>query len=155
MSQLSPSEKKGILIVSAVILTGFIIQYLQPHFVHKELYDYSVQDSIFRVISAQQATTSISEKDSLLDDMIYDRESPVKEKPDKEKTLNLKININSASQKELEKLPRIGPATAKNIIEYRTENGAFKTFEDLKKVKRIGPKTIELLKPHVIFNDPE
>ena len=59
------------------------------------------------------------------------------------------ININSAGQKELEKLPRIGPATAKNILKYREENGSFKTIDEILKVKRIGPKTLELIKPYI------
>lgn len=153
MSQLSPSEKKGILIVSAVILVGFIIQYFQPHFIHKELYDYSVQDSIFRVISTSQL--KVSEADSSIEETAYKADVAAEKYPRKEKDLKQKININSAGQKELEKLPRIGPSTAKNIIEYRTEHGPYKNFDDLKKVKRIGPKTVELLKPHVIFNNPE
>ena len=63
------------------------------------------------------------------------------------------ININTASQKELERLPRIGPATAKNIIEFRELNGPFKSFSDIKKVKRIGPKTLEKIKPFITFAD--
>ena len=56
------------------------------------------------------------------------------------------ININTASETELQKLPRIGPATAKKIIEYRNQHGAFKKIEDIKNVPRIGEKTFEKLK---------
>lgn len=54
------------------------------------------------------------------------------------------ININTASAKELENLNRVGPKTAQKIINYRTENGRFKSIEALKKVNGIGPKTIEI-----------
>lgn len=48
------------------------------------------------------------------------------------------ININTASQRELEKLPRIGEKTAEKIISYREENGPFQTKEELKNVPGIG-----------------
>ncbi len=57
-----------------------------------------------------------------------------------------KININTASQAELETLPRIGPAVARKIIEYRTTNGDFKKIEDIMKVKGISEKIFAQIK---------
>ncbi|SHE44724.1 helix-hairpin-helix domain-containing protein [Caloramator proteoclasticus] len=57
-----------------------------------------------------------------------------------------KININTASIEELKKLPRIGDALAKRIIEYRNKNGPFKRIEDLKNVSGIGDKMFENIK---------
>ena len=45
------------------------------------------------------------------------------------------VNINTASSAELEALPGIGPAKAKSIVEYRQKNGAFKSVEELNKLK--------------------
>ncbi|ELK92042.1 competence ComEA helix-hairpin-helix repeat region domain protein [Neisseria meningitidis M7124] len=56
------------------------------------------------------------------------------------------VNINAASQQELEALPGIGPAKAKAIAEYRAQNGAFKSVDDLTKVKGIGPAVLAKLK---------
>ena len=56
------------------------------------------------------------------------------------------ININTASQGDLEKLPGIGPVTAEKIILYRKENGVFATIEALQEVPGIGPVTFEGLK---------
>lgn len=49
-----------------------------------------------------------------------------------------KVNINTATQTELETLSGIGPSTALKIITYRSQNGKFKTIEDIKNVPGIG-----------------
>ena len=56
------------------------------------------------------------------------------------------ININTATQTELESLPGIGPVLAQRIIAYREANGSFKTIQDIIKVSGIASKTFELIK---------
>ena len=53
------------------------------------------------------------------------------------------VNLNTASRHLLAYVSGIGPALAKNIVDYRTENGPFASREGLKKVKRLGAKAFE------------
>ena len=61
-------------------------------------------------------------------------------------TKTKKININTANQSDLESLPGIGPSTATKIINYRNENGKFKSIEDLKEVSGIGESKFNKIK---------
>jgi len=61
-----------------------------------------------------------------------------------------KININKASQTELETIPGIGPSTALKIINYRKENGKFSKIEDIKNVSGIGDSKYEKIKDYII-----
>ncbi len=61
------------------------------------------------------------------------------------------VNVNTASVKELEVLPGIGEVLAQRIVEYRENNGPFKTPEDLLKVRGIGPKKLEEIRDLISF----
>ncbi|MCW3061456.1 MAG: Late competence protein ComEA, receptor, partial [Capsulimonas sp.] len=60
-----------------------------------------------------------------------------------------RININTASETDLERLPGVGPATAARIIDFRQTNGGFRTLDDLRDVKGIGEKKLAKLAPFV------
>jgi competence protein ComEA len=65
------------------------------------------------------------------------------------------VNINSADASQLAMLPRVGPSVADRIVDYRKENGPFKTIEDLMLVmlvQGIGEKTFQLLKPYLAIS---
>ena len=59
------------------------------------------------------------------------------------------VNINTATQTELESLPGIGPSLALKIINYRKENGKFSCIEDIKNVSGIGESKFKDLKPYI------
>ncbi len=67
----------------------------------------------------------------------------------KSEKITTKININTASVEELQTLKGIGPATAKSIILYREEYGAFSAIEEIMNVKRIGEKTFAKIKERI------
>ena len=57
------------------------------------------------------------------------------------------VNLNTATQAQLETLPGVGAKAAQRILEYRQKNGSFKKVEDLMNVKGIGEKAFLKLKP--------
>lgn len=63
-------------------------------------------------------------------------------------SMNL-VNINTATQTELETLTGIGPSTALKIIKYREENEKFKTIEEIKNVAGIGDSKFEAIKDEI------
>lgn len=66
-----------------------------------------------------------------------------------------KININTASEKELTQLEGIGPAKAAEIVKYREAKGSFETPEELMKVKGIGKKIFESNKDRIVAGMPD
>ena len=52
------------------------------------------------------------------------------------------VNMNYADELGLQALSGIGPVLAKRIVEYREENGHFKTIQELEKVQGIGPSLL-------------
>ncbi|WP_024833605.1 helix-hairpin-helix domain-containing protein [Ruminiclostridium josui] len=69
-----------------------------------------------------------------------------KESNSSESSKSKLLNINKASQAELEELPNVGPATAKAIIEYREQNGGFAKLTDIMKITGIKQKTFDKIK---------
>ena len=72
-----------------------------------------------------------------------------KESSSKSKSENLMININTANEEELQKLPGIGSSIASKIITYRKENGKFNTIEDIKNVSGIGESKFNNIKNNI------
>ncbi|MBO9579079.1 MAG: helix-hairpin-helix domain-containing protein, partial [Microbacteriaceae bacterium] len=56
-----------------------------------------------------------------------------------------RVDLNTADRAALETLPRVGPAMADRIIAWRTENGGFRSVDDLRQVSGIGDKTFDAL----------
>ena len=71
-----------------------------------------------------------------------------------ENAADARININTASQKELTSLPGIGDTKAAAILADRTENGFYEAPEDLKRVSGIGDATFEKLKDRITTGNP-
>ena len=66
-----------------------------------------------------------------------------------------RVDLNSADEQELTAIPGIGEAIARRIVEWREEHGPFRRVEDLLKVKGIGEKSLQRLRPHVTVGESD
>jgi len=90
--------------------------------------------------------SEISKNDSLLIIQNEKREN---------QTINLKININTADEGELMKLPGIGTVLSKRIINYRNSVGKFKIVSEIIKINGIGKKKFEKILPHIYIESKD
>ncbi len=144
---LTQSEKRTIIIIVSVILIAAGIQIFTASSIAPPSIDYSESDSLFSRLSHIRPEIS---KNQLIPKRISNegRSKIIQSDPVK-KNENLLLNINRATKQEFTQLPRIGPAIAERIINYRVSHGLFKSISDLQKIKGIGPKTFKKIKPYL------
>jgi comEA protein len=126
------NEQKVFLFLSVVLLAGIGIKYYKNYAgpAENQHFDYSQTDSIFDSRNKMLMTDSLLVNSS---------------KP----SMKIKININTASKKDLVELPGIGETMAARIILFREEKGSFKSLAELKKVKGVGDKKFDRLKDFI------
>jgi len=146
----TPKERRALIILLLVLLASALVQWLLPGRMLTGGYDYTLEDSLFAELAAD-TLQAVKENITQTKQKIYVPSPPSK----KTKTSSLpalkSININSAARAQLVRLPGIGPKTAQAIIAFRTANGPFQKVEELTKVKRIGPKTLEKIRPYIVL----
>jgi competence ComEA-like helix-hairpin-helix protein len=64
------------------------------------------------------------------------------------------VNLNTATAAQLQEVPGIGPATADKILKMRKSYGPFKSVDDLRAIKGIGPKRMEKMRKYVTVRKP-
>lgn len=65
------------------------------------------------------------------------------------RTARFEVDINTAAWPELAQLPEVGETLARRIVATREHSGPFLDHDDLRRVKGIGPKTLEKLRPYL------
>ncbi len=65
-----------------------------------------------------------------------------------------RVVVNVASEEELTRLPGVGPTRAKAIVALRSRLGRLRSLNDLRRVKGIGRRSLERLRPHAVLDPP-
>ncbi len=133
-------KKTAILIIAVIFLVQKSFVYFREKKETNEIVFYTLPSQSQSQTATRQAAEN--EKDEDVTETISSEIQVSKENGDK-------ININTASAVELQKLYRIGPAISERIIEYRQSYGDFETIEEIKEVKGIGDKIFEQIKEHI------
>ena len=60
------------------------------------------------------------------------------------------VDLNTATQAELENVDGIGPKKAQAIIDFRKKNGSFKSVDDLDKVPGFGKKSVDMMRKNIV-----
>ncbi|MBN1542419.1 helix-hairpin-helix domain-containing protein [candidate division KSB1 bacterium] len=137
MLALNPQEKRAILFLLTTLLAGAGIKYTRNIRQQRLNSAWSAaHDSLFTVFRQQ----AVAEE--------FPAES-IAHQPVQKTDLIFRVNINTASVRQLQTLVKIGPALAQRIVDYRKENGSFKTIEDIQNVRGIGRKTFDKIKDHI------
>lgn len=149
MFSFNRNEQIILLLLCGVLIVGIVIRYLDskdPDYIP----DFEVHKNAVEVPSPEEKA-EVSQVTSLTH-----RQSSVEVPSPKEDVPLVRelIDINSATAKEFERLHGIGPQIAGRIVAYREKNGAFKRVDDITKVRGIGPKTLERLRPHLTMSTP-
>jgi len=72
------------------------------------------------------------------------------EDPHERDEIEFQVDLNTAEAAELRLLPGVGEKIAQRIIDSRTKDGRFQSVDDLQRVRGIGPKTLERIKPYLL-----
>jgi|SRR5208282_4173788 len=64
------------------------------------------------------------------------------------------VDLNTATEKELQQLPGVGPTTAKAIVQFRTKGGRFRRVEDLLVIRGISESKLQKMRPYITIGPP-
>ena len=139
MLNFTRQERRILFVLVCTFLVGLIIKGIQHNRNEKHLQSLESSarkfDLVYRAIASGQPEAPV-QTEARISPQTKDRDT-------------LRVDINSAPEKMLVQLPRIGPVLASRIVEYRTRNGYFHTLDDITKVKGIGTKTLERIRPYI------
>lgn len=136
------NEQRIFLLLSLIFLAGVSIRLYKAYFVPPPArqFDYTALDKEFEERSKRLQTLSQEPRTARDTTSSERRARPAK-----------KVNLNVATKSELLALPGVGESIATEILKFREAHGAFSSVDQLRKIKGIGTKKLEKIRPYVIL----
>ena len=133
------NEQRIFLFLSVVFVAGVSVRAYRAYFTPPPVrqFDYSASDKEFEERSKYLTAAPPAEGTNDTSSATGGRKA------------KKKINLNTATKDDLVSLPGIGESIAEQILIYRDEHGEFSSVEQLRKIKGIGAKKFEKLRPYV------
>ena len=160
---ITSSESSALLFVAVLMLAGFGMRHGESVAVPHAAETYAALDSAFAARSAVnpvEGTGKVEGSDQVvLAAAAAEAQTAETARPRTPrrpaKPGPVRMNVNTASEQLLQRLPGIGPKMAERIIEYRAAHGDFLRPRDVIRVKGIGPKTFEKLAPYLFVESEQ
>lgn len=136
---ITKGESTALAVVVTMFVTGLLLQHLRPQ-PPVPANTYAAVDSVFNARSQQTDSQQLVTAAAFMPDT-SDTLEP------KEPKEAVRMNLNTATGRQLQQLSGVGPVLAQRILAYRKQNGAFVRVDELMEVSGIGPKTLDSIKP--------
>lgn len=158
-SGFTKTEISTLFFVLIIFISGLVIRFtgIDENNEPKKKFTYSYQDSLFKALSnrdnfkAKPFKKNEKRVDSEVELSDFSRKNLKSKKNKNSQPKESSININTASEKTLTKLPGIGKTIASRIVKLRNQKGGFKNLDELIEVKRIGLKKLNSIKKFIFI----
>ncbi len=148
---LTSAEASALLFVAVVALVGLTAQHLDAQ---RAAFGPDHYAALYDELAARSAPADSTEADSTAADSVAaTAEAPARIRSAKPGPV--RMNLNTASAGQLQRLPRIGPKMAERVIAYREEHGPFARASHVVRVRGIGAKTFEQLEPYLFVDEAD
>ena len=154
---ITSAEASALLFVAVVTLVGITAQHLDAQ---RAAFGPDHYAALYDELAARSTAADSTEADSTAADSVAAglaaaerAEAPARSRSAKPGPV--RMNLNTASAQQLQRLPRIGPKMAERIIAYREEHGPFARASHVVRIRGIGPKTFEQLEPYLFVDEAD
>lgn len=149
---ITSAEASALLFVAVVTLVGITAQHLDAQ---RAAFGPDHYAALYDELAARSTAADSTEADSTAADSVAAERAEAPARSRSAKPGPVRMNLNTASAQQLQRLPRIGPKMAERIIAYREEHGPFARASHVVRIRGIGPKTFEQLEPYLFVDEAD